>query len=279
MISLASLCYLWIRTPSWKNAFVWIVFNFALGMSNHHMTLAMAALPLLVILLLHGDLFWEYTIYSLLIGSWLYLGFAYLSDLPSVMEAAIRFCYTMATAFIIFILIKRRLQEWKRGLLLMIAVVIGLLPYLYMPIASSTNPPMNWSYTSTRAGFFYAINRSQYWGTLADQLQGTIGKAMGVPPAPKLMAQKGPNEESALKEFLGFFRVFCNVMAKNISPLPLLAIIAALALSYQRTKEQRIWLYLLGVGFLLAAFFAPIMAPNGYDHPGWDMQKPWQGLC
>ncbi|MFI0347874.1 MAG: protein O-mannosyl-transferase family [Chthoniobacterales bacterium] len=279
MITLAGLCYLWIRMPSWKNAFVWIVFNFSLGMSNHHMTLAMAALPLLVILLLHGDLFWEYTIYSLLIGSGLYLGFAYLSQLPAVMSAAVRLSYTVILAFLIFLLIKKKLREWKRGLLLIIAVILGLLPYLYMPIASSTNPPMNWSYTSTRAGFFYAINRSQYWGTLADQLQGTIGKAMGVPPLPKPAAQKNQNEESALCAFLGFFRRFFEALAKNISPLPLLGVLAACSLCYWRSKEQRIWLILLGVGFLLSAFFEPIMAPNGYDNPGWDMQKPWQGLC
>ena len=157
MLTLAGLCYLWIRTPLWKNAFVWIVFSFALGMSNHHMTLAMAILPLLVILLLHGDLFWEYTVYSLLIGSGLYLGFAGLSNLPDAMKAAFRFFLTMGGALMMLIIIKKKLTEWKRGLLLVLAVVLGLLPYLYMPLASSTNPPMNWSYTSTREGFFMPL--------------------------------------------------------------------------------------------------------------------------
>lgn len=279
MLALTTLCYLWIRTPSWRNAFVWIVFSFSLGMSNHHMTLAMAALPLLVILLLHGKLFWEYTIYSLLIGSALYVGFAYLSSMPDVMKAALRFFYTTVTAFFLLLLFKKKFTEWKQGLLLIVVVIAGLLPYLYMPFASSTNPPMNWSYTSTREGFFYAINRSQYWGTLADQLQGTVGKAMGIPPAQKQAVAKMQGSESSFELFLGFFNRFWKVLFKNISPFPLLAIFVAFFFLRKQSREQRIWFILLLVGFFLAAFFEPIMAPSGYDNPTWDMQKPWQGLC
>jgi Flp pilus assembly protein TadD len=278
MLALASLCYLWIRAPLWRNAFVWIVFSFALGMSNHHMTLAMAVLPLLVILLLHRPLFWEYTIYSLLIGSFLYVGFATLSSMPEVMKAALRFLYTITTAFLLLLFFKKKFTEWKQGLLLVVVVVAGLLPYLYMPLASSTNPPMNWSYTSTREGFFYSINRSQYWGTLADQLQGTIGKAMGVPPEKNQSLMKMQAGESSLELFIGFFKRFWRVLFKNISPFPLLLIFLATPFLRQQTREQRIWFILLLTGLMLAAFFEPIMAPSGYDNPTWDMQKPWQGL-
>ena len=34
--------------------------------------------------------------------------------------------------------------------------------YLYMPIASLTNPPMNWGYAGTKEGFLHAITRGQY---------------------------------------------------------------------------------------------------------------------
>ena len=34
--------------------------------------------------------------------------------------------------------------------------------YLYMPIAASTNPPMNWGFASTKEGFLHAITRGQY---------------------------------------------------------------------------------------------------------------------
>lgn len=34
--------------------------------------------------------------------------------------------------------------------------------YFYMPLAASTNPPMNWGYASTKVGFLHAITRGQY---------------------------------------------------------------------------------------------------------------------
>lgn len=281
MLVLMMLCYVWIRRPNWKNGFVWLVFLFSLGMSNHHMTLSMALLPLVVILLLHADLFWEYCIYSLLIASLLYLGFASIATdqyHDAAMKAAVRFFYLVITGFAVLLIVRRKLTEWRQGLLLVVAVVVGLSPYYYLRLASSTNPPMNWSYCSTNEGFFYAINRSQYWGTLADKLQGTVGKLVGVSPAEKAKGPKNPEDESQLQEFLGFFKRYWNVLFKNISPLPLLSVLLAFLLIWRFPREQRIWFYLLAIGFLLSAYLEPIMSPNGYDNPGWDMQKPWQGL-
>jgi tetratricopeptide (TPR) repeat protein len=34
--------------------------------------------------------------------------------------------------------------------------------YLYMPLAASTNPPMNWGYAATKEGFLHAVSRGQY---------------------------------------------------------------------------------------------------------------------
>jgi tetratricopeptide (TPR) repeat protein len=281
MMGLLLVTYVWIRRPHWKNAFVWSVFVFCLGMSNHHMSLAMAFLPLLVILLLHAELFWEYCVYSLIIASLLYLGFAYLSTdqyHPMAMKAAVRLFYVVWAGFLLLVVIRRKLTEWRQGLLLVVAVVVGLMPYAYMPFASSTNPPMNWSYCSTPEGFFYAINRSQYWGTLADQLQGTVGKLVGVPAAEKQKGPKAPDEETPMQSFAGYCKVFWNVLAKNVSPLPILAALAAFILFWRLPREQRIWFYLLVIGFCLSAFLQPLSYNNGYDNAGWDMQYQYQSL-
>jgi tetratricopeptide (TPR) repeat protein/phage shock protein PspC (stress-responsive transcriptional regulator) len=40
--------------------------------------------------------------------------------------------------------------------------VLGASLYFYMPIASSTNPPMNWGYPRTWEGFLHALTRGQY---------------------------------------------------------------------------------------------------------------------
>lgn len=281
MMTFLMLTYVWIRRPYWKNAFVWSVFIFCLGMSNHHMTLAMAFLPLLVILLLHAELFWEYAFYSIFTAALLYLGFAYLSTdqyHALAMKAAIRLLYTVGAAFILLLVVRRKLTEWKQGLLILVAVFAGLLPYAYMPLTSSTNPPMNWSYCSTPEGFFYAINRSQYWGTLADQLQGSVGKLVGVPPVEKQKGPKAPDEETPLQSFNGFCKVFWKVMAKNVSPVPLIFAFAGVVLFWRLPKEQRIWFYLLVIGFCLSAFLQPLSWNNGYDNAGWEMQYQYQSL-
>ena len=278
MMTLLMLTYIWIRRPQWRNAFVWVIFVFALGMSNHHMTLAMAFLPLLVILLLHAELFWEYALYSIFTAALLYLGFAYLSHIPDVMKAAIRLLYMVGAGFLLLLAVRRKLTEWRQGILIVIAVFAGLLPYAYMPLASSTNPPMNWSYCSTPEGFFYAINRTQYWGTLADQLQGTVGKLVGVPPVEKQKGPKAPDEESTFQSFTGFCKVFWRVLVQNISPVPLVFALLALALFWHLPREQRIWLYLLVIGFCLSAFLQPLSWNNGYDNAGWDMQYQYQSL-
>jgi hypothetical protein len=54
------------------------------------------------------------------------------------------------------------LTEWKGVLGCAVAFVLGLTPYLYVPVASMTNPPMNWGYARTTDGFFHVVSRGQY---------------------------------------------------------------------------------------------------------------------
>jgi hypothetical protein len=43
-----------------------------------------------------------------------------------------------------------------------LAFAVGAAFYLYMPVASATNPPMNWGYPRTWDGFIHAFTRGQY---------------------------------------------------------------------------------------------------------------------
>jgi tetratricopeptide (TPR) repeat protein len=54
------------------------------------------------------------------------------------------------------------MQRWPQVLLLYLAVLLGLAFYLYEPLASRTNPPMNWGYTQTVDGFFRHLVLGQY---------------------------------------------------------------------------------------------------------------------
>jgi tetratricopeptide (TPR) repeat protein len=70
------------------------------------------------------------------------------------------------------------LSEWKTSLIMGVLFALGAGFYLYMPLASTSNPPMNWGYARTREGFMHALTRGQYeathptsaWGRFFEQL-------------------------------------------------------------------------------------------------------------
>ncbi len=51
---------------------------------------------------------------------------------------------------------------WRKAIACGMAFVLGAAFYLYMPLASMTNPPLNWGYPRTVAGFQHAFTRGQY---------------------------------------------------------------------------------------------------------------------
>ena len=52
--------------------------------------------------------------------------------------------------------------NWRRALWCAGLFLLGCSMYLYMPLAASTNPPMNWGYCATKQGFLHAVTRGQY---------------------------------------------------------------------------------------------------------------------
>jgi tetratricopeptide (TPR) repeat protein len=54
------------------------------------------------------------------------------------------------------------LSEWKHLLVMVVLWTIGVGLFFYMPLASMSNPPMNWGYPRTVEGFFHALSRGQY---------------------------------------------------------------------------------------------------------------------
>jgi tetratricopeptide (TPR) repeat protein len=54
------------------------------------------------------------------------------------------------------------LANWMPMLNTRACWIAGAALYLYMPIASMTNPPMNWAYPRTTKGFWHAFTRGQY---------------------------------------------------------------------------------------------------------------------
>jgi len=70
--------------------------------------------------------------------------------------------------------------EWKAVLISGAALALGLALYLYVPIASMTNPPINWSYPRTVEGFSHNLTRGQYEKVLATDNLGVYARQMGL---------------------------------------------------------------------------------------------------
>jgi len=54
------------------------------------------------------------------------------------------------------------LPSGKTVALVVLCIEIGLAFYMYLPLASERNPPMNWGYPRTWEGFKHAVSRGQY---------------------------------------------------------------------------------------------------------------------
>src|SRR6266446_1771616 len=74
----------------------------------------------------------------------------------------IAFLLTAVAAVLAIITTRRIGSEWKSAALCGFSLLLGLGFYFYLPVASMTNPPMNWAYPRTVTGFFHAINRGQF---------------------------------------------------------------------------------------------------------------------
>ncbi len=278
VIVMATILYRWIRCPEWTNGYAWCFLVFALGMSNHHLMLALAPLPLLVLFLIRRDLFQEYVIYTVAAVSLLLLLYASISPHQALWKSALRFAVVMAILSSLMVLLSRRqqMQNWRHGLYLAVAIGIGFLPYAYMPVASSTNPPMNWSYTQDRDGFFSSINRSDYAGSLSDQVLGTIGKIMGISSAPATPV--GPElRDGGRGKFPAFARRYFSELNRNFTPAWWMFVLICPWLLRSATRPQRVWLLTAGCGFLLAGFLEPFVSHAGADERKWSQQMPYLG--
>ena len=270
--------YWWVRRPSRDLPILASFFTFSLCMSNHHLTLALAPLPLLVPLLIRRSVFWEVLVASLVSAALVYLGFAWLSNDATTWSTAMRFFYFAMLGLIVLLVLKWRRTDLRIVLLVPLAVILGLLPYAYMPFASATNPPMNWGYTSTPEGFFYSINRTQYAGSLSDLIVRTLGKGMGTAPE-KPPEPEDPERVSTLELGREFTSFYWRKLGENFTPWAFFAVIGAALGILRLPLRQRTFLYLLFIGFVLSAFLQPVMERTETTIDSWSLQFPYHGYA
>ncbi len=270
--------YVWLRRPDHLGLLLLPFFLLALAFSNHHLSVALGPLPFVAVLLVRRKLFWDLVMAVFLTTLLAYLGFAILSGDQLILKTAIRFFYCVMAGLLVLVLVRRANLEWRLIAYLPFVVALGLLPYAYMPLASSTNPPMNWAYTRTPEGFFFSFNRSQYSGSLTQQSLRSLGRLVGT--APKTTAEAGPPEDpnrpsmlKAVQDWTGFFWL---QLARSFTPLGIIAYFVALLIIFRLGDvTRRTWVYLLEFGFVLAAILQPAADRASIDVAGWWLQMPY----
>ncbi|MFZ4598981.1 MAG: protein O-mannosyl-transferase family [Terrimicrobiaceae bacterium] len=270
--------YAWLRSPQSLWLLMSSFFLLAIAFGNHHLTVVMAPIPFFAVLLVRRDIFWDLVIAAFLTALLVYLGFAILSTDPVILKTAIRFFYCVMLGFVILVIVRRFDIEWRLVAYLPFVVVIGLLSYAYMPLASSTNPPMNWAYTKTPEGFFFSFNRSQYGGSLTQQSLRSLGRIVGTSSAAAKPAPDDPRapEKSmfqTLQDWTGFFWL---QLGRSFTPLGVLGYFLALVVIFRLVDvHRRTWVYILQIAFVLAAILQPAADGAQIDAGGWWLQMPY----
>lgn len=159
----------WAYAPHQRRYLYWGWFLFGICFTNHQ-TLIVAAMGIEFLVLaaspkLGRDLFTGNTIIYVIgllakaKGATAALdntALLIIFNLVGIGSAAIAAWVSLKTESLPFV------DEWKSWPLIVAAWLVGALFYFYMPIASMTNPPLNWGYPRTEEGFWHALLRGQY---------------------------------------------------------------------------------------------------------------------
>ncbi|HWN94453.1 MAG TPA: DUF2723 domain-containing protein [Methylomirabilota bacterium] len=107
------------------------------------------------------------------------------------------------------------MPHWRKAMGAFLAFALGVAFYIYMPLASMTNPPLNWGYPRTVGGFMHAFTRGQYErirptsGTGRNIAEQTISWVSTYAKQVKFILIEGPIEEFSLGFlFIGLVPLF-----------------------------------------------------------------------
>jgi thioredoxin-like negative regulator of GroEL len=226
--------YRWMVEPENPKPLFLMAFTFGLGLTNHQTLMFMGAGVALAVLLRHIRLARDFAIVGAFYVVMVVLNKVMAND-PNYAKwcwnsgpANIGFWFWTVYALIIPVL-GLFLPNGKTVCATYLLMFMGLSFYLYMPVSSDQNPPINWGYPRTWEGFMHAITRGQYEKvTLTDVF------------SPLFLAQIGAYLRDLRAQFFG--------------PVALLAILP-FAFIVRVGRKNRDWLFttvaaFIGVGIL-----------------------------
>jgi len=191
LVLILVIAYMWLKRPA-DNTLILLSFLFGIGMTNYQGLLLLLPALAILVLLRNMSLFRDFMVVSFLFlcvfvlmkaSTWaeipkpqspkdqhfaLYLLY-YLShaiqsvSLPGFLHPVHFTCTLYVTLnFLVLILAYYFLPNGRTVALSILGLELGLAVYGFMPLASETNPPMNWGYARTFDGFMHAVTRGQY---------------------------------------------------------------------------------------------------------------------
>ena len=159
--------YRWTAEPDNPKPLFLMAFTFGLGLTNHQTLLFMGFGVGVAILLRHIRLARDFIIVGVF-----YLLMLILNKVMAADPQMTKWCWTAGpseigfwfwTVYAVVIpVLGLFLPNGKTVCATYLLMFLGLSFYLYMPISSDQNPPINWGYPRTWEGFMHAITRGQY---------------------------------------------------------------------------------------------------------------------
>ena len=137
---------------------------------------------------------------------------------------------------------------------------VGLLPYYYETVASSTHPPMNWGAPATRNGFYYAVTRLQYTMSLPNLIKEKIGVPLGVVKPEEVTDAALTSTDYGHRLWLTFY-YYADNLQDNFT-VPLIFLVVALLLYARRSDwRQASWFVFLFAAFFVLGFMLHLISP------------------
>ena len=237
-LALLALALRWIETADRKSPYL-LAFLAGLGLAVSPLLILFLPVLLLAAALTSFKDFARLSAAALLFCGFLLVEFKWGSLRPATGAAGLGLALGLAGLLAVF-----RPTRAVAGLFLLL--LAGLIPYVYLPIASDHNPPMNMGYARTWEGFWHVVSRGQY-------------EAL-VPLDP--FAQPG----IFFRDLAWYIRL---VTSQFTAPLAALALVPVLALRRLDRRAQAAFLLVLGAWFCFAVVV--LVGAN----PQVDVQNTW----
>ncbi len=151
--------------------------------------------------------------------------------------------------------------HWRKGIAIGVSFVVGLAFYVYMPLASMTNPPLNWGYPRTVGGFIHAFTRGQY-----EKIHPTAGSGRNI-------AEQTVSWVTTYAKQVWWFLVRGPIEEFNL----IYVCIGLIPLFFFRRLQARERAWLLGMiafYFVLGPFLVELFNPAA-DRQALELNKPF----